>query len=203
MNHNFSYGETEIEDRNAPKAKNFILSAPRSAKQKKILSRIECQPDVLYRNGRPGHLTASTLIIDPENLNILLLYHTKLKRWLQPGGHADGDENLARVALREAIEETGISTLTLVEHAIDLDIHLVDLPDEGLHEHYDIRFLALASSSSRIVKNHESEGLIWVSQENLAALDGEHDLGPLVQKGVACLQGLITKNSFDSDINCK
>ena len=83
MNYSYVYGQSELEYRSGVKAKNFILSAPHSPKQKKILSKIEYQSDILYRDGRPGHLTASTLIIDPENLNILLLYHAKLKRWLR------------------------------------------------------------------------------------------------------------------------
>ncbi len=196
MNYSYVYGQSELEYRSGVKAKNFILSAPHSPKQKKILSKIEYQSDILYRDGRPGHLTASTLIIDPENLNILLLYHAKLKRWLQPGGHADGDEDLARVALREAIEETGIATLALVEPAIDLDIHLVNPPDEDPHEHYDTRFLALAPSDSRIVRNHESEELRWVSPKDLPDLGGVDDLYPLVQKGIDCLQELNKKIVF-------
>ena len=105
----------------------------------------------------------------------------------------NGDEDLARVALREAIEETGIGTLALVEPAIDLDIHLVNPPDEDPHEHYDTRFLALAPSDVRIVRNHESEELRWVSPKDLPNLGGVDDLYPLVQKGIDRLQELSKK----------
>ena len=58
------------------------------------------------RTTSPGHLTGSALVVDATGTRIVVLLHTKLRRWLQPGGHADGDLDLAAVALREATEET-------------------------------------------------------------------------------------------------
>ena len=69
---------------------------------------IDAHPDALHRSCLEGHLTGSAAVVDPSTRQVLLLFHAKVQRWLQPGGHADGDGNLARVALREAEEETGI-----------------------------------------------------------------------------------------------
>ena len=74
-----------------------------------------------------------------------MLLHTKLRRWLQPGGHADGDTELAGVALREATEETGIVGLRVLVPAVDLDLHEVDHGDAlGTHLHLDLRFVVVA-----------------------------------------------------------
>src|SRR3546814_2656317 len=82
-------------------------------------------------------------MLDPSTGHVLLLFHAKVQRWLQPGGHADGDANPAHVALREAEEESVIEGLRVVTPAVDLDVHVfhnakVDEPD---HLHLDVRHL--------------------------------------------------------------
>ncbi|MEO1365548.1 MAG: NUDIX domain-containing protein, partial [Acidobacteriota bacterium] len=76
-----------------------------------------------------GHLTASALVVDEALQSVVLLHHKKLGRWLQPGGHCDGDANLAGVAWREASEETGLDHLELVPRIFDLDIH--EIPERA------------------------------------------------------------------------
>ena len=70
--------------------------------QRKTLEFCDNHDDALYRSCEAGHLTASAVVIDPVRNQTVLLLHQKLKRWLQPGGHCDGDGNLGGVALREA-----------------------------------------------------------------------------------------------------
>ena len=88
-----------------------------------MLAFVDAHPDALWRSCAEGHLTGSALVVDAAAERVLLLFHRKVRRWLQPGGHVDGDANLAGVALREATEETGIEGLRVVVPAIDLDIH--------------------------------------------------------------------------------
>ncbi|MDR1010766.1 MAG: NUDIX domain-containing protein, partial [Opitutaceae bacterium] len=64
-----------------------------------------------------GHLTGSAWIVDAERRRVLLTHHRKLDKWLQPGGHADGELDLASVAMREAREESGLTKLRLVRGA--------------------------------------------------------------------------------------
>tara|TARA_B100000029_G_scaffold515641_1_gene623690 strand:+ start:1392 stop:1931 length:540 start_codon:yes stop_codon:yes gene_type:complete len=164
-----------------------INAAPDSPEKKRVLEVCQHDLDILDRRSRPGHLTASALVIDPVNRNILLLYHKKLKKWLQPGGHADGDGDLARVALREATEETGIVGLLLVEPPIDLDVHKVSPPNEDSHQHYDLRYLILAPSKADPVGNSESEKLRWVSVSDFSDMQADTSLYRLANRGLRVL----------------
>lgn len=130
----------------------------------RVLDLIDDHADIADRTCRPGHLTGSAFVVDPVFGRTLMLFHTKLQIWVQPGGHADGDTNLANVALREATEETGIEGLFVVVPAIDVDIHRVDPPKEDAHLHLDVRFLVVAPPGATPVGNHESEQLRWVDE---------------------------------------
>lgn len=125
-------------------------------------------PRCYFRDHLPGHITGSTWIIDTEKQLVLLTHHAKLKKWLQPGGHADGDENILQVALKEAKEETGIQNFLSPSSFFDIDIHPIpargDFPE---HDHYDIRFLLIADSSQPLVISSESKDLKWIKWEEL------------------------------------
>ncbi len=127
--------------------------------------------DALVRTCLSGHFTGSAFVVDADAERCLLLFHRKLQRWLQPGGHADGDANLAGVALREATEETGIEGLLIDPEPVDLDIHEIPARSEPAHRHLDVRFLVVAPRDAVVVGNHESEGLRWVPAADLANLD--------------------------------
>jgi 8-oxo-dGTP pyrophosphatase MutT (NUDIX family) len=75
---------------------------------------VEAHPDCLLRSCAPGHLTGSAWIVSPDRRRTLLTLHRKLGKWLQLGGHADGDPDLLAVALREAREESGLARLAVV-----------------------------------------------------------------------------------------
>ncbi len=150
-----------------------------------ILDFVAAHDDALHRSCRQGHLTGSALVVDATAEHVLLLFHTKLQRWLQPGGHCDGDGNLAAVALREATEESGIDGLRVHPVAIDLDVHEVDPPADGPHLHLDARFLVVAPPGARPEGNHESEAIRWVRPEDLAAHDVDAGTLRMVRHGMA------------------
>jgi 8-oxo-dGTP pyrophosphatase MutT (NUDIX family) len=151
--------------------------------RQRILGLIDEHEDIAVRTCRPGHLTGSAFVVDPSRMTCLMLFHTKLQRWLQPGGHADGDTNLAHVALREAEEETGIDGLRVVTPAIDVDIHRVDPPKEDAHLHLDVRYLVIAPAGSEPVGNHESQALRWVTEAELVDFHVDEGLRRMANAG--------------------
>lgn len=126
-------------------------------------------PRAFFRDHLPGHITASSWIVDPTKKFALLTHHAKLNRWLQPGGHADGEEDVVSVALREGCEETGLTSLRLISPRIfDIDIHPIparnDFPQ---HDHYDIRCLFEAGMEEKVIISQESHELAWVHFDDL------------------------------------
>ena len=129
-------------------------------------------PHAFLRTHLPGHITGSAWIVDASKEFVLLTHHAKLNKWLQPGGHADGDENVLNVAQREAREETGLVELLLVKNEIfDIDIHTIPLrKDFPEHLHYDIRFIFQAPTNKPLLLTDESHALAWVRVNDLPKL---------------------------------
>lgn len=134
-------------------------------------------PDCFERALLEGHITGSACIVSPDRQQTLLIHHRKLDRWLQPGGHADGDPDVAAVALREAQEETGLTTLRLVAPTdreadstgnqippiFDVDIHPIPARNEvPEHLHYDIRFLIEADPAEPLGFSEEIRNIQWI-----------------------------------------
>jgi 8-oxo-dGTP pyrophosphatase MutT (NUDIX family) len=118
--------------------------------------------DCLERTCALGHLTGSAWLVDGARRRALLTHHRKLNKWLQLGGHADGDGDLARVALREAEEESGLRGLIVEPEIFDLDRHLIPARgSEPAHWHYDVRFVVHATGSEEFEVTHESHALAW------------------------------------------
>lgn len=146
-----------------------MVSPVREQVRRRVLQFCRDRSDALYRTCRSGHLTGSGFVVDPKARKVLLIHHRKLDRWLQPGGHADGDGLLSRVAQREVQEETGLTNVVLLEPAFDIDVHTIPARgDEPEHVHLDLRFLAIASSRAPIDPNAETKGAQW--------LDANHEL---------------------------
>ncbi len=128
-------------------------------------------PDALHRRCLDGHLTASAFVVDPQNESVALVDHRKLGLWLQPGGHADGEGNLALVARTEVSEEIGLDGLRWVFPAFDLDVHPIPArPGEPEHLHLDLRFLAMVAadfgSNDLTVNIAETRGVGWVRRSD-------------------------------------
>src|SRR5690349_6649434 len=119
-----------------------------------------------HRDHLPGHITGSAWILNKKRTHVLMVHHVKLNKWLQPGGHADGVEDILSVAMREVNEETGlIHFKELVPGIFDLDIHTIPArPDFPEHLHYDVRFALVATEDEDDLEvSEESHDVRWVS----------------------------------------
>jgi 8-oxo-dGTP pyrophosphatase MutT (NUDIX family) len=140
---------------------------------------VRAHPDCLLRSNLAGHLTGSAFVVDRDRQRLLLIHHRALGRWLQPGGHADGDPDLVAVARREVLEETGMGDLgLLVPGPFDLDIHAIpERRGVPAHLHYDVRFL-FASAGAADLQGDEREvhGVAWVPLAELEVLGIEESV---------------------------
>lgn len=132
-------------------------------------------PNAFERTHLPGHITGSSFIVSHDRSKTLLVHHGKLNRWLQPGGHCDGEADVINVARREAQEETGVLRLTLISEEIyDLDIHPIpERKDFPRHDHYDVRFLFVASELDPLTVSEESHDVRWIPLEELENYNAE------------------------------
>ncbi len=126
--------------------------------------------DPFTRERLAGHFTGSAWLVSADGKRALLTHHRKLQRWLQLGGHADGDHDLAAVALREAEEESGLPGLTLASADIfDLDRHWIpERKDVPGHWHYDVRYVVVAGGNEAFVVSEESLELAWRPVDEIA-----------------------------------
>ena len=149
-----------------------------------IIRFVEEHADCLLRTCVPGHLTGSAWILDAPRRRTLLTHHRKLNKWLQPGGHADGDPDLLAVALREAREETGLTRLrAAAAEVFDVDRHWIPARgDAAGHWHLDLRFLVEADPEEELIVSDESHDLTWVELARVAALNPEESMLRMVRK---------------------
>jgi 8-oxo-dGTP pyrophosphatase MutT (NUDIX family) len=114
---------------------------------------LESNDELFDRKNFQGHITTSAIVFDPAHREILLISHKTLNRFLQPGGHFEGDASLAASAAREVLEETGVTiephpTFASGDLPIDIDAHWMPAnprKQEDGHYHFDFRYLFTSS----------------------------------------------------------
>ena len=139
-----------------------------TADREEILRQLETFPDIYMRENRNAHMTASSWIVNPSRTKVLMVYHNIYDSWSWSGGHADGEEDLPAVALREAMEETGIRRVRPVTDLIySLEILTVDGHVKrgkyvSSHLHLNITYLLEADENDMLhKKDDENSGVAW------------------------------------------
>ena len=133
---------------------------------------VEANGDCFGKANPHGHITGSAFVIDPRG-RILMTFHRKLQRWLQLGGHGTTAEtDPAETALREALEESGLSTLefhpSFGRVPFDIDMHMIPARRQEIaHPHLDFRYVFTTDSPTEIVCSEESSALEWLSRSQL------------------------------------
>lgn len=145
---------------------------------------VQTYPNCADRALACGHLTGSAWIVDASRSRVLLTHHRKLNKWLQLGGHADGDLDLSAVAMREAQEESGLTRLVFVSCApFDVDRHWIPArPNEPAHWHYDLRFAIEADPAEPLVISSESKDLSWVELARIQDFTTEESMLRMARK---------------------
>jgi 8-oxo-dGTP pyrophosphatase MutT (NUDIX family) len=158
--------------------------AREAAMRERVVAFVGAHRDAFVRSLLIGHVTASAWIIDPGRTRTLLTHHRKLGKWLQLGGHVDGDPDVRHGALREATEESGLTSLRFASEAIyDLDVHPIPARGgEPAHEHFDIRFALEADPGEPLTVSAESKELAWVRLEALAGYGVDESVLRLARK---------------------
>ena len=155
---------------------------------------VRVHADCFERSCPEGHITGSAWIVSSDQSEFLLMHHRKLGRWLQLGGHADGDTDPLRVALREAREESGLERFEVVQTGdstlpLDVDVHLIpESADEPAHLHHDIRYLLIAPSGSVIRPSEESIDLRWFAADRMEQVLSEPGLLRMSRRALALLR---------------
>lgn len=136
-------------------------------------------PRCYYRDCFPGHITASSILINQAGDHILMNHHKSLNKWMNFGGHSDGDEDSLSVAIRETMEEAGVTAFkALSADFVDIDIHSIpenSKKGEPAHYHYDVRYVMQMTGEQQAVISDESLNLKWMTWAEARALTGDND----------------------------
>ncbi|HEY6929798.1 MAG TPA: NUDIX hydrolase [Thermoanaerobaculia bacterium] len=169
---------------------------PAAEGERESLARIE---ELLRRAADPftrehrDHITGSAVVARPDGSAFLLVYHRRLQRWLQPGGHVESaDGSVLATALREAREETGVAALEIANggRILDLDVHPIPAtPKRPAHVHHDLRYLLTTRSDATVAEPLEIEKVAWFSMDEALASGADESLARALRKARRILAG--------------
>ena len=173
-------GKTDFPSRLHRIVAGYLQTAPSSEHLALLRWQLGEGHDLSQRTTMPGHLTTSAIVLSPDQTQVLLIDHVTIGRWLQPGGHYEPADYFWQSAAREAVEETGITGLTLhpwhagADRPFVIDSH--DVPgkparNEPPHIHHDLQYLFIADPATPLVHQAEEvHAAKWAPVEELAAI---------------------------------
>lgn len=148
-----------------------------------MLDCLKKRPDILCRSDEMAHFSASAWVVNPARTKVLMLYHNIYNSWSWPGGHADGEEDLLGVALREVREETGLKDVRAITDALySLEILTVNAHFKRgryvvPHLHLNLTYLLEADDRQALQsKPDENSAVKWFSLEQAVDASSESDM---------------------------
>lgn len=156
----------------------------------------------IFDRKQSTHVTASAWVVNPDCTRVFMVHHGRLHQWFQPGGHADGDNDVMRVALREASEESGLDAEHIrlqSQRIFDVDIHWVpDTEVAPAHGHIDIRFLVEADDGLPVPGSHESHEVRWIALHEATTYNSNRSTWRMVEKTRRLRRALQQGQSIDA-----
>ena len=154
-----------------------------------ILAALDAGEDLLTRENEARHLTASCWIVNRARTKVLMCYHNIYNSWSWTGGHADGEADLALVAMKEAREETGLKDLRLVSESpasveiLPVEPHVKRGRPVAAHRHLNLTFVIEADEEEPLtVKPDENSALRWFENGAVEAASSEAFMRPVYKK---------------------
>jgi len=141
--------------------------------------------DIIFgKENKDGHFTGSAWIVDYERKNVLLAHHAKADEWFQLGGHLETNETVYEAALREAIEESGLTTIKVLSDKIyGIDVQNVSQrKNEKSHIDFDIFFIFEADKNEELKITNESKDLRWVSVDEVHKITNDEAVLRMIRK---------------------
>ncbi len=140
-------------------------------------------PNILTRENEFAHMTASSWIVNKDRTKVLMIFHNIYQSWAWTGGHADGEDNLLNVAIRETMEETGIKNIKpLQEDIFSLELLCVDGHVKrgkyvSSHIHINVTYLLEADESEALaIKEDENSGVRWIDIDDAVQISNEQNM---------------------------
>lgn len=154
-----------------------------------ILKCINDYDDLLFRENPIAHITSSGYIVNKNRTKVLMIHHNIYNTWAWTGGHADGDKDLIHVAIKEAMEETGVKNFKLVSNEIlSLDVlpvtgHIKKNKYVSSHLHLSVAYLLETDENENLViKEDENSGVMWIPIDRIAEYSSEPHMINLYNK---------------------
>ena len=176
---------------------NYVVQNKKEKKEKEIMLQYIKQfyDTIAYRSNMLCHMTASSMILNEQKDSVLMIYHKIYQSWTWTGGHADGERDLQKTALREAQQETGLYDIKMLKNGIvSLDILTVEghyKNNEYVcpHIHFNATYCFMASQKSKLVWNkNETEGIKWIPISEIKTYCKEPKMIPIYEKVIKRVQ---------------
>lgn len=162
-----------------------------------ILNCINTFNNILTRDNEVAHITSSAFVINKRKDKVLMVHHNIYNSWSWTGGHADGEEDLLAVAIREVKEETGVENIQpVISDIFSLDIltvvgHIKRGKYVAPHLHLSVAYLAEADEKELVaIKEDENSGVKWIPIKEVNTHSNEPHMQKVYDKLIRKIKAL-------------